>query len=409
MTETTAPACRHHGPMTLRNDDRPIEHQPGPTWFCADVVCFNRELRPAEGVAPLGTIEINHTRADGTLLTGSRRGDGVWELVRPHRFTWGRSLPGVLFIRQSRDRRADHISIRRASEALRAAGWTVTVDIDEDTRRSFADAEAEREQRSEDRAERYTEYAGNAAARSEAGYKRAREIAHGIPLGQPVLTGHHSERRARADIARMDRGMRTSIDEDRKAKHYAQKAEASGAYAKFRKSPGVTLRRIAKLEADLRRVEKWARGESAGGFTRELTPDTVAELDRRREELTEELAYWAHVIKQAEADGFKVWSRADFQKGDFVLYGGTWYEVLRVNAKSVTIPHIHNGTGRKVVRKGDGHVADWTWLAPYDGVKGRKTAEEMDAAQSPAEPAAEPVTADQAPVTNEDRHLPLDR
>lgn len=61
----------------------------------------------------------------------------------------------------------------------------------------------------------------------------------------------------------------------------------------------------------------------------------------------------------------------------------TWHEVLRVNAKSLTIPHIRNGIGRTVVRKGEGHL-DWTWTAPYDGIRGRRSAEEMDLATAAA-------------------------
>jgi len=407
-TATTTPNCRQHGPMTERPDDR--EEQPGSTWYCPDEVCYNTALRPAGDAEPKGTIELTHTRASGTLLEGSRKGDGVFEIVRHHRFWFSRSL-GCLYIRQSRDKRADRWSIRSAAEALRAAGWAVDIDIDEDTRRSFAEAEAEREERAEDRAERFAEYAGNAASRSQAAYDGVRRIAHGIPLGQPILIGHHSERRARRDIARMDAGMRKSIDEDKKADYYANRAATSGAYMEFRNSPGVTLRRIAKLEADLRRVEKWSRGESAGGYTRSLTPATVAELDQRREDLEDQLGYWRHVIAKAEQDGFKVWGKADFKKGDFVRYSGTWYEVLRVNAKSVTIPHIHNGIGRRVVRKGDGHL-DWTWLAPYDGVSGRRTAEEQAAVDSPVEApaaAAPAVVGVESPVMNEDRLMPLDR
>jgi hypothetical protein len=374
--------------MSLRAHD---EAQPGPTWHCPNEVCHNAAYRPADDATPKGTIELAHTRADGTLLEGSRKGDGVWEIVRQHGFRSSRSVG--LYISHSRDRQAKHWNINSAAEALRAAGWAVDVDIDEDTRRSFAEAEADREERAEERADRFTEYAGNAAGRSDAAYAGVRRIGDGIPMGQPILVGHHSEGRARRDVARMDAGMRRSIDEQEKAAHYAGRAAAAGSYKAFRTNPGRTLRRIATLEADLRRVERRQRGEGAGGFPYSLTPDAVAELNRRKEELEEELGFWRHVIAQAEEAGCKVWGKADFKKGDFVLYSGTWYEVLRVNAKSVTIPHIHNGIGKAVVRKGDGgRTAEWTWLAPYDGVRGRRSAEEQAAVESPAEVPAEAVT-----------------
>jgi hypothetical protein len=100
-------------------------------------------------------------------------------------------------------------------------------------------------------------------------------------------------------------------------------------------------------------------------------------LSLRHQELTEEIEHGQQVIQEAEVEGFKVWSKSDFQRGDFVHYRGTWYEVLRVNPKSVTIPHIHNGTGQDVVRATDNRFDGWTWTAPYDDVSGRKSADEM--------------------------------
>ncbi|MGW3163273.1 hypothetical protein ACWC9Q_10360 [Streptomyces sp. NPDC001142] len=94
-----------------------------------------------------------------------------------------------------------------------------------------------------------------------------------------------------------------------------------------------------------------------------------------------------------------MWSKADFTRGDFVLYRGTWYEVLRVNPKSVTIPHIHNGTGKRIVRA-TGNRHDWTWTAPYDDVSGRKSADEMQ--QPPqAEAAEQQEQAEQSPPVEE--------
>ena len=48
-------------------------------------------------------------------------------------------------------------------------------------------------------------------------------IAH-IPMGQPILVGHHSERRHRRDLARHDRLMRKAIETEKRAKELAQRA-----------------------------------------------------------------------------------------------------------------------------------------------------------------------------------------
>jgi hypothetical protein len=84
------------------------------------------------------------------------------------------------------------------------------------------------EQKQEDRADRYSERAEKAAKRSRSAMDRAFRETDGIPMGQPILVGHHSERGHRAAINRADRAMRTSVEEDKKAQHYRGKAASVG-------------------------------------------------------------------------------------------------------------------------------------------------------------------------------------
>jgi hypothetical protein len=64
-------------------------------------------------------ITIRHTRADGTLIEGSSKGDGVFDIVREHGFRYFPSL-GQLGIGRSRDRVARTSDIEAAAGALRA-------------------------------------------------------------------------------------------------------------------------------------------------------------------------------------------------------------------------------------------------------------------------------------------------
>ncbi|MFH9467102.1 DUF3560 domain-containing protein [Streptomyces clavifer] len=354
------------------------------------------------------TIEITHTRRAGTLIEGTSRGDGSAEILRLREygrtqcqpFRWSRNLD-CWYLPHSRDHATYTPSLELLAQRLRDAGFEVTLTIDNADRRSFSEAEKEREEKAEGRAERFGGYADTAARTSEAARKSSHEISERFAFGQPILVGHHSEGRARRDHARMDNAMRKSISERDRAQHWANREEAAANYERFRKDPGRTLRRLDKLRADLRAVEKWQRGESAKGFSRSPADP---ELEIEHQELTEEIEHWEAVIKDAEARGFKVWSKADFKRGDFVLCRGTWYEVLRVNPKSVTIPHIHNGTGKRIVRATGNQHDDWTWTAPYDDVSGRKSADEMQPPQAEAAeqqeqaeqstPADEPVPAE---------------
>lgn len=118
------------------------------------------------------------------------------------------------------------------------------------------------------------------------------------------------------------------------------------------------LHRIDKLEAVQRRVMRSLSRCTPGSGLAE-------DLSRQLAELDEQLTHWRGVVAQAEAAGFKVWTAEDFCRGDFIEHRGAWYEVLRVNRRSVTVPYV-------------GADPTWTWTIGYhDGITGRMSAEEM--------------------------------
>jgi hypothetical protein len=77
------------------------------------------------------------------------------------------------------------------------------------------------------RIERYEARAAAARAEGERRYKAARAIGDMIPFGQPILVGHHSEKRHRSDINKIDRHHRASYEASKKAEHYEAKAAAA--------------------------------------------------------------------------------------------------------------------------------------------------------------------------------------
>ncbi|TLQ38825.1 DUF3560 domain-containing protein [Streptomyces marianii] len=366
--------------------------------------------------AEAADIVIRHTHEDGTTVEGSARGDGVWEALRSLGWTYRRT-PGI-FIRGSRYKGADRWKINRAADAVRALGLSCAVVIEETM--SFAEREAARVDAAEDRAQRYADRAGRAAASSQSARDTSDRIGERFWMGQPILVGHHSEGRARRDQERMHNAMRKSIAEGERAGYWASRAAAADAYERYRKNPGRTLRRIEKLEAERRGVLRERdgvddKGRTADVWRREPSEARREELTRRLAEYDEELTYWAETIKEAERRGFKVWGRADFLKGDFVRWRGSWYEVTRVNAKTVTVPHIHAaydggavgavGGCRVVTRAATAETRHKgsTYTLPYDEVSGRMSAEQMRAALAGEEIPADPrdVTPEPAPEAAE--------
>ncbi|WP_052499799.1 DUF3560 domain-containing protein [Streptomyces vietnamensis] len=263
------------------------------------------------------------------------------------------------------------------AEALREAGHAVHVTVREDVARSFVEAEAEREERAADRAERFSARADRVAGVSTAAFAEACRIGSAILFGQPVLVGHYSEGRHRRDLVRIGASQLQGIDEGNRAERWAGRADAAARYEQHRKGPARTLRRLKELEASLRGLEKLLAGESAFGSSRDITkPENVAELTRRHAETVDEINHWREIITEAEADGFKLWSRADFTKGDYARSRGRWYEALRVNGASVTVP---GGPDIQPVINRSTRAYSWDDRLPYDAITGRMSAEDMAA------------------------------
>jgi hypothetical protein len=57
--------------------------------------------------------------------------------------------------------------------------------------------------------------------------ERAREATRGIVFGQPILVGHHSEKRHRAALAKSDRAMHNAYDAFKESEHLERQAEAA--------------------------------------------------------------------------------------------------------------------------------------------------------------------------------------
>jgi hypothetical protein len=135
------------------------------------------------------------------------------------------------------------------------------------------------------RVERLRDWAPAHDRKSEAGFNAARVIADGIPMGQPILVGHHSEKRHRRDIERIDNGMRKGIEEARIADRMRSRADAIEEQAEgaiYSDDPDAVERleeRLAELEAERTRIKAFnAACRKAKTFVRGI----LTEAEERR-------------------------------------------------------------------------------------------------------------------------------
>lgn len=82
-----------------------------------------------------------------------------------------------------------------------------------------------RRERLEARLAKREQWAEKAEARAEQRAATAHSILDPIPLGQPILVGHHSEKGHRRALDRADSNMRKAVEETGLARHHEQKAD----------------------------------------------------------------------------------------------------------------------------------------------------------------------------------------
>lgn len=134
-------------------------------------------------------------------------------------------------------------------------------------------------ERAEERAERFDGYSDNRKRDAVQAEKAVAAIADGIPLGQPILVGHHSERHARRDAEKIERGMQRALKAWETSEYWKERAAGALAHAKYKELPRVRANRIKKIEAERRRIQ---RDKNKAEVLNEYWNDPKAELNMER-------------------------------------------------------------------------------------------------------------------------------
>jgi Domain of unknown function (DUF3560) len=84
------------------------------------------------------------------------------------------------------------------------------------------------------RADRFVDYKDKRIGDAERAHEAVSRIADNIPLGQPILIGHHSERHARKDAERIENGMRKTVKLWHTAKYWEDRAKGALRHARYK-------------------------------------------------------------------------------------------------------------------------------------------------------------------------------
>ena len=291
----------------------------------------------------MNALTITHTHAEGTVIDGTSKGDGTAEVLKASGWRWGRSI-SAWFVPQSRDRLPKFGTIERTTTALQAAGFAVTTSLDS-THRPTAEVEAGKVQRQADRVDALEHQADRKATVETAAWDREHAALRRLPEGgEPIKIGHHSETRHRNALAKADKATRAALDATADTQHAQARAAAATHTTDARYSPITVANRIETMGAELRTLERRIIApcyDDERGYIDATEAQQQARADHLAPHLAEkrdQLAYWEAVraaqIDNGMATGF---DRTNVRKGDRVKIRGQWRDVVRANAKTVSV------------------------------------------------------------------------
>lgn len=196
----------------------------------------------ADDFRPIGTATYSPDDNKLRLYPFARLDDATYERVSKAGFVWAPRQK--LFVAPAWSPDREDLAIELCGEIG-----------DEDT--SLVD-------RAEERAERFEVYSDKRLGDAHAARDAVSRLADNIPLGQPILVGHHSEKRARKDAERIRSGMHKAVKMWETSTYWQRRAKGALAHAKYKELPAVRARRIKGLESDLRKFKK--NTEEANAF-----------------------------------------------------------------------------------------------------------------------------------------------
>jgi phospholipid N-methyltransferase len=211
--------------------------------------------------------------------------------------------------------------------------------------------------RAEERAERFEDYSDKRAADSERARKDVDAICEHIPLGQPILVGHHSERYARKDAERIETGMRKTIKMWETSKYWASRAAGAIQHAKYKELPAVRARRIKTIEADKRKQERGtAEATAMLNAWRKLTDENAWKVNTPIRDRAMFIANRSNISQK--------WPLADYPRdppakqyeGEMSLWSALDGDVITgEQAAAIAIPMHERGNARRA-----------RWIAHYE-------------------------------------------
>jgi len=304
-------------------------------------------------------VTVEHS-GDGTILHFGRDDMQAREAAKAVGARWSRNL-GAWYLPRNQTESTRRFKVSQLQTKLGHENVHLA-DAGHGKTTTAAEREAARKAASAARADRLDARAAKHDAEAEARYKAAKDIMDRIPLGQPILVGHHSERGARADQKRIHNHSDKMVEAMGKARADQRAAEAARHNATAADSPLKRQRRIDKNEAEIRAIDRKltehgiaikAPEAAAKVGIRPLPADYHAKLTAQRAELADQVA---HDKAQIGASGFKGVDPSKVKPGDMVQYRGRTHIVTKVNKTTFNVPTPYSWEDKVPINQATKHI-----------------------------------------------------
>ena len=146
--------------------------------------------------------------------------------------------------------------------------------------------------RAVERSQRYDNYSDKRQSDGDKARENVKKIGDCIPFGQPILIGHHSQRRAERDHEKMEKGRQKAVEMWKASDFWKEKAQDVIHHADYKDRADVRQRRIKKLKAESRKFKR--------NIDKSERVEEIAFYERWAEHTDMRIAYESEILKGQE-------------------------------------------------------------------------------------------------------------
>jgi hypothetical protein len=206
------------------------------------------------------------------------------------------------------------------------------------------------EEKKQTRINRYRELSEKAKAEAQVQCDRADEMLSWVPPGQPILVGHHSEKRHRNLLDKVDSAYRKSVEANEKSKYYEKKANNAEDNAAISSDDPKALEKLNQTLTRLEEIQKrmvelnayYRKNKTCKGFGK-YTDEQAAEMDAKIQDQTQPCPSYA--LQNNLQNIKRIKSRiAELEKRDSTDYQGWEFEdgIVTIDKEDNRIRIVYN-------------------------------------------------------------------